>query len=335
MKAVVLRRIGGPEYLGVEEVETPEPRPGQVRVALRASALNRRDLWITLGLYPRIQLPCILGSDGAGVVDWVGADVDPVWLGREVIIYPAYGWGSDPRYPVKSFRVLGMPEQGTFAEFICVPVEQVFDRPSGLDWQQAAAVPLAGLTAWRAVVTQAAVQPGERVLVTGIGGGVATFAMRWAIALGASVWVTSGDQAKIQQALALGATAGVDYHDPEWVQRLSALSEGFDAIVDGTGGPFVNGYLSLLKYGGRLVCYGATAGNPPEGLEMARLFYRQIQIRGTTMGSLSEFAAMLSFLSDQGIVPLIARVFPLAEAVDAHRYLQSSARMGKVVLRQG
>jgi NADPH:quinone reductase-like Zn-dependent oxidoreductase len=332
---VRLHQIGGPEQLRIEEVETPTPKPGQVRVALRASALNRRDVWISLGLYPRIRLPCILGSDGAGIIDQVGLGVDPGMVGREVVIYPAYDWGNDPRYPSLDFRVLGMPDPGTFAEYLCVPVGQVFAKPDFLSWEQAAALPLAGLTSWRAVATQAAIQVGEKVLVTGIGGGVATFALKWAVALDTKVWVTSGSQQKIQRAMELGAAGGVNYNRDDWIQELTALSGGVDVVIDGTGGSHFTGYMSLLNYAGRMIIYGATAGNPAQGLEMARLFYRQLQIRGTTMGTLAEFAAMLNFVSAKRIEPVIDRVFVLTDAVAAHQHLQMSKQMGKVILRQG
>ncbi len=334
MKAVVLPQLGGPEQLQLQDVATPLPAAGQVRVKLHAAALNRRDVWITLGLYPAIRLPCILGSDGAGTIDQVGAQVEPGLVGREVVIYPAYDWGDEPRFPSPTFRVLGMPDQGTFAPYICVPAGHAFPKPTHLNWEQAAAAPLAGLTSWRAVVTQAAVRTGDSVLVTGIGGGVATFALHWAVALGATVWVTSGSPAKLERAQALGAAGGVNYQDSDWSKQLAALAGGFDVIIDGTGGPAFKHYLSLLKPAGRLVIYGATAGNPPEGLDMARLFFRQAQIRGSTMGSPAEFAAMLQLLQERRIVPVVDRIFPLAEAAAAHRRLQAAEQMGKVVLRQ-
>ena len=333
MKALVLPQTGGPDQLRIDQVETPTPGPGQVRVALRTSALNRRDLWISLGLYPRIQLPCTSGSDGAGIIDQVGDGVAEQWLGHEVVVYPAYAWGDDRRFPSPAFRVLGMPDPGTFAEFICVPVEHVFPKPEHLDWDQAAAIPLAGLTAWRAVFTQAALQPGETVLVTGIGGGVATFALKWAVALGAQVFVTSSHPDKIDQAIGLGATAGVNYRSPDWGQQIVGLSGGLDVIIDGTGGAAFNQYIALMKPAGRIVVYGATAGNPPEGPEMARLFFRQLQIRGSTMGSLSEFSEMLGFVAVRHIEPVVDQVFPLEQAAAAYRHLQATAQMGKVVLR--
>lgn len=333
MKAIILPQLGGPEQLCLTDVAMPEPAPGQVRVRLYASALNRRDVWITLGKYPGIRLPCILGSDGAGVVEKLGPGVAADLLGQEVVIYPAYDWGEDPRFPSPAFRILGMPDPGTFAEYLCVPAEHVFPKPTFLNWEQAAALPLAGLTSWRALMTQAAAQAGETVLVTGIGGGVATFALKWAVALGARVFVTSGNAAKLEQAQQLGAAGGVDYHDPDWPKQLAALSGGVDVIIDGTGGPAFKGYLSVLKPAGRLVIYGATAGNPPEGLDMARLFFRQVRIIGSTMGSLAEFAAMLRFVNQYCIEPAVDRIFTLDDAVMAHQRLLAAEQLGKIVLQ--
>jgi NADPH:quinone reductase-like Zn-dependent oxidoreductase len=334
MKAVMLRQLGGPEQLGIEDLALPEPGPGQVRIRLHASALNRRDVWITLGQYPGIRLPCSMGSDGAGAVDQLGADAPTELLGREVVIYPAYDWGNDPRFPSPSFRVLGMPDPGCFAEYLCVPADHVFAKPAHLNWEQAAALPLAGLTAWRALMTQAAAQPGETVLVTGIGGGVATFAMKWAVALGARVFVTSGDEAKLEQARQMGASGGVNYRAEDWDKQLAKLTGGVDVVIDGTGGPAFKGCFSVLKPAGRLVVYGATAGNPP-GLDMVRLFFRQARIIGSTMGSPEEFAAMLRFVDEHRIEPAIDRVFPLDQASAAHQRLLAAEQLGKIVLQHG
>ena len=335
MKAVLLDQLGGPEQLRIGDVAIPEPEPGQVRVRLHASALNRRDVWITLGQYPAIRLPCILGSDGAGVVDKLGPETPADCLGQEVVVYPAYDWGEDPRFPSPTFRVLGMPDPGTFADYLCVPAGHVFPKPAHLSWEQAAAIPLAGLTAWRALMTQGAAQAGETVLVTGIGGGVATFALKWAAALGARVFVTSGSAAKLGQAERMGAAGGVNYRDSAWISQLAELTGGVDVIVDGTGGPSFPGYFSVLRPGGRFVVYGATAGNPPRGLEMARLFFRQARIIGSTMGSLTEFAAMLRFVEAHQIEPVLDRVFTLDQAAIAHQRLLAAEQLGKIVLRHG
>ncbi|HCB13309.1 MAG TPA: alcohol dehydrogenase [Gammaproteobacteria bacterium] len=332
MKAVLLRQLGGPEQLSIEDIALPKPGPGQVRIRLHASALNRRDVWITLGQYPGIRLPCSMGSDGAGVVDQLGPGAPANLLGQEAVIYPAYDWGSNPRFPSPAFRVLGMPDPGTFAEYLCVPSSHVFAKPAHLNWEQAAAIPLAGLTSWRALMTQAVTQPGETVLVTGIGGGVATFALKWATALGAQVFVTSGDEAKLEQAQQMGAAGGVNYRADDWDKQLAKLTGGVDVVIDGTGGPSFKGCFSVLKPAGRLVVYGATAGNPP-GLDMVRLFFRQAHIIGSTMGSPDEFAQMLRFINKHRIKPAIDQVFPLDQATAAHQRLLTAAQLGKIVLR--
>lgn len=333
MKAVLLEQTGGPEALRIVPVDDPQPGPGQVRVRIRAVALNRRDVWITLNQYPGIRLPCILGSDGAGVIDQVGPGVATDRIGQEVVIYPAYDWGDNPRFPSPTFRVLGMPDPGTFAEYLCVPAHHALPKPTHLNWEQAAALPLAGLTAWRALMTQGAAQAGETVLITGVGGGVATLALKWAVALGARVFVTSGNEAKLEQAVRLGATGGVNYRTADWPKQLSHLSGGVDVVVDGTGGPAFAGCFSVLRPGGRLVVYGATAGNPPTGLEMAKLFFRQARIIGSTMGSLEEFATMLHFAQTHRIEPVIDAILPLDEAVAAHQRLLAADQMGKLVLQ--
>ena len=332
MKAVVLHETGGPDKLRIEDVPTPSPAPGQVRVALKASALNRRDYWITVGAYPRIRYPSISGSDGAGVIDAVGTDVDAGLIGREVIIYPACDWGDDPRCGGPDFRVLGMPDQGTLAEYICVAAENVTEKPSHLSWVQATACPLAGLTAWRAVVTHGGIQPGQKVLITGIGGGVATFALLWARYHGAAAYVTSGSDEKFAQAKQLGATGGVSYRAADWSRQIREMSGGIDLVIDSAGGSGMNAALNTLNNGGRFVFFGATLGNPPEGLEMAKLFFRQIRIQGTTMGTPAEFNAMVEFINRHRIEPVVDQVFKLEDAQAAYRRLAAGDQMGKLVL---
>ncbi len=333
MKAVVLREKGGPEKLKIEELPTPEPGANEVRVKLKTSALNRRDYWITLGKYPGLTLPATAGSDGAGIVDKAGSGADKSLVGKEVVVYPAREWGDNPVHFGKNFRVLGMPDQGTFAEYICAPASDVYPRPAHLSWEQAAAVPLAGLTAWRAVVTQAEVKQGYKVLVTGAGSGVSTFAILWAVNLGAEVYVTSGSAEKIAKAKAIGAKDGASYKDADCYTKLREMSGGFDAIIDSAGGDAFNDVVDSLAGGGRYVFFGATLGNPSKGLDLRKLFFKHGRIQGTTMGTPAEFSAMLDFVAAKKIVPVVDRVLPMSEAVAAHKLMETFSQTGKIVLR--
>ena len=333
MKAVVLEEIGGPDKLQIKEVETPDPAAGEARVKLRNAALNRRDYWLSIGKYPGTQLPCIPGSDGAGVVDATGAGVDESLKGKEVVIYPAREWGDNSAFSGPDFRVLGMPDQGTFAECICCPATDVYDKPSHLSWEQAAALPLAGLTSWRAVATQGEVGAGQTVLVTGAGSGVSTFAIQWACALGAEVYVTSGSDEKIEKAKSIGAAGGVNYKQTDFHKILKKRTGGFDVIIDSAGGDGMNDIIGALKPAGRYVFFGATLGNSSVGLQMARLFFNHTRLQGTTMGSNAEFEAMLSFVAEKRIEPVVDRVLPMSDAAAAHQLLASFSQMGKIVLQ--
>lgn len=332
MKALVLREIGGPDKLAFEDLPLPEPQPGEVRVKLACAALNRRDVWITVGAYPRIQFPSVAGSDGAGVIDAVGDGVDRARIGHEIVIYPARDWGDDPRCGGANFRVLGMPDQGTHAEYICVPESSIYAKPAHLSFAEAAAFPLAGLTAWRATVTHGEVSAGQKVLVTGIGGGCATFALMWAKHHGAEVFVTSSSQAKIDAAIALGAAGGFNYRDDGWSKQVQKATGGIDLVVDSAGGDGLHDALDTLGNGGRYVFFGATQGNANKGLNMAKLFFRQIRIQGTTMGRPEEFRAMVDFINAKQLRPVVDHIYPFAEAIDAHKRMLESEQMGKLVL---
>ena len=195
MKAMTL--VGKKLPLELQQREDLTPDAGQVVVRLSTAALNRRDYWITVGLYPGIKPPVVLGSDGAGVVLACGDGVDRGWEGQDVILNPGIGWGNDPAVQSEQFHILGLPEDGTFASEVVVPVEQLHRKPECLTWEESAAIPLAGTTAYRALFAQGNAKPDDRILITGIGGGVATFALQFATAIGAEVWVTSSSTAKI------------------------------------------------------------------------------------------------------------------------------------------
>ena len=332
MKAIVLREHGGPERLVLEQAASPEPGPGEAVVALRAAALNHRDAWIRKGLYAGIRLPVVLGSDGAGEVAEVGQGVDPSWVGRHVVINPSLGWGGDARVQAPSYRILGLPDDGTYAERVRVPADNLFVKPAALSWEAAAAIPLAGLTAYRAVVTRARVQPGETVLITGIGGGVASVALLIARHLGARVIVTSSSDAKLEHAGRLGAHGGVNYTHDAWAKEAQALCDGGpDVIVDSAGRDVFPVLLEIAKPGGRIVTFGATTGSA-SAIEVRRVFWKQLSILGSTMGTPAEFAEMLA-LFDGPLVPVVDRVFPLAAAPDAHRRMDAADQFGKIVLK--
>lgn len=330
MQAVVLTALKQP--VTIQARPDPVAAPGQAVVRLMAAALNHRDLWVQLGLYANIRLPLILGSDGAGLVESVGSPVNQDWVGRDVIINPSLDWGDDPRAQGPNFRILGMPDSGTFAEQIVIPVANLAPKPAHLTWEQAAALPLAGLTAWRALFTRARLLTGEKVLVTGIGGGAALFALQFAVAAGAQVWVTSSSPAKLAKAQGLGALGGVNYRDAGWTQALlSAAGGGFDLILDSAGGEGFTSLIELTRPGGRIVFFGATTGNPP-GLDLRKCFFRQITLLGTTMGSPADFAGMVRFVAEHKIIPVVDRSFPLAETESALRLMEAGAQFGKIVL---
>ena len=331
MRAVVLRTLGEPEVLQLEEAPDPSPKPGEALVRLRAAALNHRDAFIRKGQYAGIALPVILGSDGAGEVVETGAGVDPSWRGREVIIDPASHWGDDERVQGGSFQILGLPHDGTYAQLVAVPVEQLHEKPGHLSFEEAAAVPLASLTAYRALVSRAHVAAGETVVVTGIGGGVATCALLMGARLGAKVYVTSGSDAKLDAARTHGAAGGVNHGDPAWPKALIAQIGGRpELVIDGAGGDTFNKALDVLAPGGRLVSYGATLGVVPKA-EVRRIFWKQLSVLGSTMGTPRDFKGMLQ-LYREGLRPIVDQAMPLDRAADAHRRMEEGKQFGKIVL---
>jgi len=329
MRAVRLERQGPPEELKLLDLPDPAPAAGEALVRLHACGLNRRDVWIRQGLYARIQLPCVLGSDGAGVVEQAP---DRKWIGKRAVIIPCYGWGPDPKVQSRDFFILGMPRQGTMAEKIAVPQSMLCEIPAHLSFAEAAALPVAGLTAYRALVTRGELRKDEHVFVTGIGGGVATLTLLFAKALGARVSVNSGSAEKLAKARSMGAIAAVSYKEKNWEKELVAQAGGPPSlIIDGAGGDGLNNLLAASSGAARIVVYGATRLSPSK-LDMPKIFFKQVDIRGTTMGTDDEFRAMLQLVERARIQPVIDRVFPLSQAVEANRLLEESAQMGKIIL---
>jgi NADPH:quinone reductase-like Zn-dependent oxidoreductase len=334
MKAMVLHEIGGPDKLSYEDAPDPEPGSGETVVKLHAAALNRRDVFVTRGQYPGAKpeaLPVILGSDGAGEVVSRGEGASGPDEGTEVVINPALYWGDDPQKPGREYRILGLPDDGTFAQLVQVPAENVFPKPSHLSHEEAAAIPLGALTAYRALVTRGGVQQGETVVVPGIGSGVATFVVQMAAAFGARVFVTSGSDEKIEKAEELGAEGGVNYNSEDWSKELKSLTGGVDLSVDHVGGDAFDALVSLARPGSRIVTFGATAG-PKVTVVMPRIFLKHLTIFGTAMGTNEEFGAMLDLFAEHGLRPTINETFPLQETAAAMGYMEEGAGIGKIVL---
>ncbi len=319
MRVLELQQLHQPLVITTRKVPSEES-PERAVVRLHAAALNHRDYWIIQGQYAHIQLPAVLGSDGAGE-----------WQGQPVVIYPVLDWGNNPRMPGRHFRVLGMPEDGTFAEYIRVPRANLFPKPPHLSWEQAAALPLAGLTAYRVLFSRCRLQAGERVLITGIGGGVALMAFQFALAAGAEVFVTSGTDEKINKALHMGAAGGVNYRAPDWPEQLRDTAGGFDVIIDSAGGEPFASLPALCNTGGRIGIYGGGLGKI-SGLSPQIIFWKQLSILGSSMGAPEEFEQMLDFVQRYQITPVVDAVFPLEEGNAALQRMASGAQFGKIVL---
>lgn len=329
MKAIVL--TGADQPLTLQEVDKPTLATGEVLVQLKAAALNRRDYWISIGKYAGIKYPTILGSDGAGVVAEAADDTDQSWAGKEVLINPGHEWGNHSDYQGKEFKILGLPEDGTLAEYVKVKTEYLHAKPSHLTFEQAAAIPLAGLTAYRALFVKGRAKAGDKVLIVGAGAGTGTFAIQFAVAAGCQVFVTSGNGEKIERARHLGAAAGVNYKAQDWAEELHHMAGGFDVIIDSALGKDFAKLPDLCNPGARIVYFGATAGNIPE-LNPRTLFSKQIQLLGTMMGSPDDFKAMLQLVNDHQIVPIVDEVFPLANTQKAVDKMGSSSQFGKLVI---
>jgi len=320
MRALMLEGLESPLVLA--EIEMPVPPAGWKQVRVAAAALNKRDYWITRGKYPGLVFPVVPGSDGVGWVD-----------GRRVIIDPSIGWGKDPEHFEPGFRILGMPDYGTLAEYVAVPEENIHDLPAHLSWAEGAALPVCGVTAYRALVTRGRASAGERMLVSGIGGGVATMALLFGRALGLEVWVTSSSDAKIDQAVADGAAGGFNYTRPDWSADMGARLPGkIDLVIDGAGGAGFSTLLPHMANRGRMVIYGGTRG-AIDDLSPQRIFWKQLDILGTSMGSPDDFRQMLDLVDRFQLHPRISEVFSMEDANKALALLARGDQSGKVVIR--
>jgi NADPH:quinone reductase-like Zn-dependent oxidoreductase len=324
VKAVRIHEDGGPEVLRYEDAPDPAAGPGEVLVRLAAASLNHLDVWMRMGL-PSVPKPRILGADGAGTVAALGEGVSGFEVGQEVVLNPGLEDGA---------HIIGEHCDGTHAELIAVPAEYVHPKPAHLDPVEAAAFPLVYETAYRMLVTRAGLREGEWVLCWGVGSGVGSAAFVLAKALGARVVVTSGSDEKLEKALALGADVAVNHATADVAKEVKAATggRGIDVVVEHVGEATWKTSLSVAAQGGRIAVCGATSGpNPPAGLN--RIWWKHLSILGSTMATREDFRGLLDLMERAGARPIVDRIFPLAEAADAHRYLEEQRQFGKVMLR--
>lgn len=317
MKALVFTEYKAP--LAYQDVKEPVVKEGQKLVKIQAAAFNRRDFWITLGLYPGIIPNVILGSDGVGEVD-----------GEQYIINPNVEWGKDD-LPSKNYSILGMPVNGTFAEYIAVDADRLVKKPEHLTTEQAAALPLGGLTAYHAVFGKCQLKKGEKILITGVGGGVSQMAVQLAIAAGAEVYVTSSSEVKILKAMEWGAKGGINYTKEDWAKRLAKNTGGFDVIIDSAGGEGFKDLLRVAKTGGRIGIYGGTRGAIPQ-INPAHIFLKHLTIFGCTMGSDKEFLQMVDFVEQHKIVPLVDSILKMEFGNKGLQKMEKGNQFGKIIL---
>lgn len=314
--------------LKIGKVKEPVAGEGEVVVALRAAGLNRRDLYIPNRRGDEAGA-LVLGSDGAGVIESIGKGVAHYAIGDEVIINPALRWTDNSEAPPEGFDILGMPDNGTFAEKIVLSAAQIEKKPEHLSWEEASVVALAGMTGYRALFTKGKLEAGQTVFIPGAGSGVATYLISFAKNIGARVIVTSRSEEKRQQALQLGADLALDTSE-DWPQALQ--EETVDLVIESVGRATFNRSLEILKKGGRIVVFGATTDDTVD-LDLRNFFYSQFQLLGSTMASREELRDMLAHIEKYEIKPVLDRVFKLDDAAEAFRYLEESKNFGKIAFQ--
>jgi NADPH:quinone reductase-like Zn-dependent oxidoreductase len=340
MRAAVFHDYGGPEVVVLEDRPVPTPGPGEVRLQVRAAALNHLDLWVRRGIGIDTTMPHIGGSDIAGVVEALGLGVAPGALGARVVVDPSLGYGfydlpsRGPSFESPPLRLLGEHTDGGFAEFVVVPAANLFELPDSVSFEAAAAASLAGVTAWRAVIGRGDCRAGESVLVTGGSGGVSTMAVQIAVRAGARVYVVTSGAESVSRLRALGAHEVYDRAEGDWVAALKRATNGrgVDLAVDSVGEAMWVPVLRSLAVSGRVVCYGATTG-PRVSTDLRHVFWKQLSILGSTMGSPSEYRAVMNQVCRGDLVAPIDRALPLEETRRAHELLETGRVFGKLVLK--
>ena len=340
MKAYVIHDHGGPEALRREERPRPEPGPGEVRLRIRAAALNHLDLWVRKGVPGhRFPLPLIPGSDGVGTLDALGEDVSGLTPGQLYIPAPGYGCGQcdscrcGEESLCRDYRILGESRDGTCAEYLTIPARALHPLPSGLEPTAVAALPLTLMTTWRMLRRRADLRRGETVLVQAGGSGIGSTAIQIARALGCRVLTTVGSPAKAERARQLGADEVILYREVDVARAVRDVvgKRGVDVVVEHTGAATWPGSIRALAHGGRLVTCGATTGAEAQ-IDLRVLFFKQIALFGSTMGSQEDLREALAMVQAGGIRPQVDRIFAMEDLPEAHQYLADRRAFGKVVL---
>jgi len=342
MKAVVVHEHGGLDALRIEERPKPEPRADEVLVQVRAVGLNHLDVWVRRGVpgHP-FPLPIVPGCDGSGVVAAKGALVEHVKEGDPVLLAPGISCGNCPACAsgrdnlCRRYGIFGETRDGTCAEFVLAPARNAVPKPDAISFEEAAAFPLAFLTAWHMVAARAALRPGETVLVHAAGSGVSSAAIQIARLLGAGrIVATAGTDAKCERARALGATDVVNYKTADFVAEVKKITgkRGVDVVIDHVGAETFDRNVRALAAGGRFVLCGATSGFEGK-TDLRFVFFKNLSILGSTMGSLGEVHEIVGHVAAGRLKPIVDAVLPLTEVREAHRRLEAREVFGKIVLR--
>jgi NADPH:quinone reductase-like Zn-dependent oxidoreductase len=339
MRAAIFHEFGGPEVVRIEELPRPVPGAGEVLLEVRAAALNHLDLWVRRGLPIETTMPHVGGSDVAGVVVEAGEGVDAGRVGERVVVNPSL-WCGECEWCRRGeesmclrYRIMGEHTNGGFTEFLAVPADHVYRLPDGVGFEDAAALPVSYMTAWRALHARARLQPGEDVLVLGASGGTAIAAVQIALLAGARVFAVTSGAENVARLRALGAAFVYDRSSEDWSKAVYADTgkRGVDVVVENVGEATWKGSVRALAQGGRLVTYGGTSG-PKVELDVRVMFWKQLSVLGTTMASKAEFEAMLQAVFTGRLRPVIDTVMPLDQAREAHERLEAGGQFGKIVL---
>jgi len=338
MQAIRFHTQGGPEVLKYEEVETPKPGPGEVLVRIRAAGVNRVDIWART-IYPVASLPHIMGSDGTGEVAELGHGVTGFSAGERVAIFPGITCskctyclaGEDSA--CEDMKIFGVKTPGAYAEYAVAPAENIFPLPDKVSFEDAAAFPVAYITAWHALVSRAKLAAGETILIHAAGSGTSTAAIQIAKLCGAKVIATSRDDDKLAFARKIGADEVLNNTDKSWPDKVQELTggKGVEVVLDHVGPATFEGSIASLAKCGRLVTFGATTGTDIH-FDLRLLYSQQLSIIGSMLGTRAEFATLLKLLGEDKLKPMIDKTFPLSQAADAHRLLEAGKQCGKLVL---